>query len=66
MPEKPKYTPPTEESEDFREYERSDSEHYSEKFHHRQRTLGNETERKKGHKDHWRKEKAKEREEEDD
>lgn len=48
------------EAEDPRIYKAADTVHYSEKPHHAQRTLANETERKKGHKKFWRKKKKQE------
>jgi hypothetical protein len=54
-----KWKPPTKESENPSLYKKKDDGHYSTKKDHKERTLGNETDRKKGHKDHWRKEKKK-------
>lgn len=65
MSEKPKFVPPTEESENPREYERREEEPYFNKKDHASRTVANEEAegRKKGHKVFWRKQKKKEDEE---
>lgn len=50
---------PSPDSEDPKIYEGNDEKGYADKGDHKKRTLGNETERKGGHKDHWKKEEKK-------
>lgn len=61
MPERPKWQPPTEESEEPRIYTKREEEVSANKGSHKKRSEAND-ERPKGHKWHWKK-KEKEKEE---
>lgn len=58
MPERPKFVPPTEESEDPRVYTEREEEVSANKGSHRLRSEAND-DRQKGHRWHWKKEKKK-------
>ena len=62
MPEKPKYTPPTEESEDPRIYERREETESCNKGSHAERSKANQP----NHLKFWKKEEKKKKEDEDE